>query len=90
MDVLLHALIHLVVTLEYLLEQSGYPGDNLVERTAEDDHRHDEDEAEAGIDDQAHDDGKNEPEGCPYGDAQYLLVGILQIVHVGGHPRHQS
>ena len=90
MDVLLYALVQFVVTLEHLLEQFGHPRDDLIERTAEDNHRHNEDQAEAGVDDETHHDGENESERCPNGDAENLLIGVLQIVHVGGHPRHQS
>ena len=85
LDVLLHALVQLVVLHEHLLEQAGYPRDDVVERETEYQHRHNEYDRQAGIDDQAHDDAKQQPEGSAHGNAQQLRVGILQVVDIGGH-----
>ena len=62
----------------------------MIEREAKQEQCHDEDDGQPGVDDQTHEYAEHQTEGSPHGDAQHLLIGILQRVDVSGHTRNQS
>ena len=88
--VLLHALVQLVVLLIHLREQLRHMRDDIPDGEREDDHGHYEDDAKPRVDQQAHHHTQHQPEGRAHRYPQYLLIGSLQVAHVGGHTRHQS
>ena len=57
-DVLLHAAVELVVTLEDHLEEPRHAADEEIEEDGEDGHRNDEDDAHPHVDDEAHEDAE--------------------------------
>ena len=89
-NVLLHVLVQVVVGREHLLEQACHPDNDEVKRGAEDDECHHEDDGHARVDDHAHADGHKQLGRCTQADAEQLLIGLLQRVHVGGHARHEA
>ena len=62
----------------------------MVEGERQDNHGHNEDERQAGINQQAHADGEQQTEGCADSHTENLLIGILKIVDIGRHARHQA
>ena len=88
--VLLNAEVQTVVLFEHLGEETCHAADDEVQRDGEYRQRRHEDEAQPGIDNQAHQHRQHQPEGCPDRHAEYLLESILQIADIGGHACHQS
>ena len=88
--VLLHDRIQSVVLLENFPEKPGGTADEYSKEHAQHYHRNQEDDAQAGVDEEAHHQRGNHIQRGPERGAQQHLESILNARHVGGHASHQA
>ena len=88
--ILAHALVQRVVFLENLLKQPRNTRNNLPERETQNQHRHNENQAQPSVDEQAHHNRQQQSERRTHGYSKNLLKGLLQVLNVGRHARHEA
>ena len=86
-DILLYDSVKRIVPLEYLDKELGGAFDQEKQAGAQDNHRHQENEAQPAVDKKAHEQAENHVERCPETDSQQHLECSLDIADISCHPR---